>query len=97
MILALLISMPVIGQPGRTPRIKPAKWVMAAGALDRAQWVKALYKIAYPVVHNLAAGTLKKNLPLEQGPELYKTFRDKQDGCIKVVLKPGMTADQSQA
>jgi threonine dehydrogenase-like Zn-dependent dehydrogenase len=28
--------------------------------------------------------------PLERGPELYKTFRDKQDGCIKVVLKPGM-------
>src|ERR1044072_2296585 len=26
--------------------------------------------------------------PLEQGPELYKTFRAKQDGCIKVVLKP---------
>lgn len=25
---------------------------------------------------------------LEEGPELYKTFRDKQDGCIKVVLKP---------
>ena len=26
--------------------------------------------------------------PLENGPELYKTFRDKEDGCIKVVLKP---------
>src|SRR3954453_7222119 len=26
--------------------------------------------------------------PLEPGPEMYKTFRDKQDGCIKVVLKP---------
>ncbi len=26
--------------------------------------------------------------PLEEGPELYKTFRDKEDGCIKVVLKP---------
>jgi threonine dehydrogenase-like Zn-dependent dehydrogenase len=26
---------------------------------------------------------------LEDGPGLYKTFRDKQDGCIKVVLKPG--------
>jgi threonine dehydrogenase-like Zn-dependent dehydrogenase len=26
--------------------------------------------------------------PLEQGPELYKTFRAKDDGCIKVVLKP---------
>ncbi|MBB3936113.1 zinc-dependent alcohol dehydrogenase [Aureimonas phyllosphaerae] len=25
---------------------------------------------------------------LEEGPELYKTFRDKQDGCVKVVLKP---------
>jgi threonine dehydrogenase-like Zn-dependent dehydrogenase len=25
---------------------------------------------------------------LEQGPEYYKTFRDKHDGCIKVVLKP---------
>src|SRR3954462_11623917 len=25
---------------------------------------------------------------LEQGPELYKTFRAKKDGCIKVVLKP---------
>jgi threonine dehydrogenase-like Zn-dependent dehydrogenase len=27
-------------------------------------------------------------LPLEQGPEAYKTFRDKKDDCIKVVLKP---------
>ena len=26
--------------------------------------------------------------PLERGPEMYKTFRDKEDGCIKVVLKP---------
>ena len=26
---------------------------------------------------------------LEQGPELYKTFRDKKDGCIKVVMRPG--------
>ena len=25
---------------------------------------------------------------LEQGPEMYKTFRDKQDGCVKVILKP---------
>jgi threonine dehydrogenase-like Zn-dependent dehydrogenase len=27
-------------------------------------------------------------LKLEDGPEAYKTFRDKKDGCIKVVLKP---------
>ena len=25
---------------------------------------------------------------LDQGPEMYKTFRDKQDGCVKVMLKP---------
>lgn len=28
---------------------------------------------------------------LDAGPEMYKTFRDKKDGCIKVVLKPGVT------
>jgi len=27
-------------------------------------------------------------VPLADAPEAYKTFRDKQDGCIKVVLKP---------
>jgi threonine dehydrogenase-like Zn-dependent dehydrogenase len=27
-------------------------------------------------------------LPLEEAPAAYKTFRDKKDGCIKVVLKP---------
>ena len=26
---------------------------------------------------------------LKDGPAMYKTFRDKQDGCIKVVLTPG--------
>jgi threonine dehydrogenase-like Zn-dependent dehydrogenase len=26
--------------------------------------------------------------PLDEAPNLYKTFRDKKDGCIKVVLKP---------
>ena len=25
---------------------------------------------------------------LADGPDMYKTFRDKQDGCIKVVMKP---------
>ncbi len=25
---------------------------------------------------------------LEDGPDMYRTFRDKEDGCIKVVLKP---------
>jgi threonine dehydrogenase-like Zn-dependent dehydrogenase len=25
---------------------------------------------------------------LEDGPAMYRTFRDKEDGCVKVVLKP---------
>ena len=28
------------------------------------------------------------SVPLEQGPEMYETFRDKRDGCIKVVMRP---------
>jgi len=27
-------------------------------------------------------------MSLQDGPEMYKTFRDKKDGCVKVVLKP---------
>ena len=28
------------------------------------------------------------NVPLDRGPEMYKVFNDKLDGCVKVVLKP---------
>jgi threonine dehydrogenase-like Zn-dependent dehydrogenase len=31
---------------------------------------------------------LTHTAPLGQGPEMYKIFRAKQDGCIKVILKP---------
>ena len=30
----------------------------------------------------------ERQVSLEQVPEMYKTFRDKEDGCIKVLLKP---------
>ncbi|MCC7400431.1 MAG: DUF2264 domain-containing protein [Chitinophagaceae bacterium] len=45
--------------------------VITNGAQDREFWVNTLYKISYPVVHNLANETLKKNLPLELGPDYY--------------------------
>jgi len=38
------------------------------GTEDREYWVNTLYKIVYPVVHNLAEGTLKKNMPVEKAP-----------------------------
>jgi len=28
------------------------------------------------------------NCDLDDGPAMYKKFRDKEDGCIKVVLRP---------
>ena len=30
-------------------------------------------------------------LPLEEAPAAFRMFRDKQDECIKVILKPGTT------
>ncbi|MGH6648233.1 zinc-dependent alcohol dehydrogenase [Aquabacterium sp.] len=34
---------------------------------------------------------------LEEGPGMYKTFRDKHEGCIKVVIKPGLSASVGSA
>lgn len=33
---------------------------------------------------------------LDEGPELYRKFRDKEDGCIKVVMKPNGHNGQAQ-
>ncbi|HEX8431882.1 MAG TPA: zinc-dependent alcohol dehydrogenase [Longimicrobium sp.] len=47
-----------------------------------------------PLLAKIEAGEIDPSfvithrLPLEDAPEAYKTFRDKKDGCIKVVLKP---------
>lgn len=48
----------------------------------------------YHLVEKIERGEFDPSLvktyrpPLENGPDLYKTFRDRKDGCIKVVLKP---------
>ncbi len=31
---------------------------------------------------------LTHTAPLGRAPDMYKTFRDKKDGCVKVLLKP---------
>jgi len=41
------------------------------GAADRRYWTQLLYKISYPVIHNLANSTLKKNMPVELAPDYY--------------------------
>lgn len=71
----LALNIPaVVAQKNR--KTAPAKPMLAAGLQDRAFWVKTLYKIAYPVVHNLAQGTLKKNMPLEQGANYNLSVKD---------------------
>jgi len=42
--------------------------IIVTGAQDREYWCNLLYKMTSPVIENLAAGTLKKNMPLEQAP-----------------------------
>jgi threonine dehydrogenase-like Zn-dependent dehydrogenase len=34
-------------------------------------------------------------LPLEQAPHAYEIFQKKQDGAVKVILKPGLAASAS--
>ena len=47
-----------------------------------------------PLLKKIEAGEIDPSFvithqrPLADAPEMYKTFRDKKDGCIKVVLKP---------
>ncbi|WPU95544.1 DUF2264 domain-containing protein [Mucilaginibacter sabulilitoris] len=52
----------LLAQTNNTDIFKP---VNPTGLMDRQYLVKLLYKIAYPVIHNLANSTLKKNMPLE--------------------------------
>jgi hypothetical protein len=40
----------------------------AAAESDRAYWVSVMRRLAEPVLSNLAAGTLKAKMPVEQAP-----------------------------
>lgn len=37
----------------------------------------------------VADDIITHTLPLEKGPDAYRMFNDKEDNCVKVVLKPG--------
>ena len=48
-----------------------------------------------PLLEKIEAGLIDPSFvvthpaSLEDAPEMYKKFRDKQDGVIKVMLRPG--------
>ena len=50
--------------------------VQSTGAQDRAVWVQLLWKISYPVIHNLAEGTLHQNMPVETASGETAGFKD---------------------
>lgn len=73
-LLALLVIAVISTQKVTAQKAKKKEQTQTAivtGQQDRLFWANTLYKIAYPVVHNLAEGTLKQNLPLELGPQYY--------------------------
>ncbi len=51
-------------------------------------------KYLKPLLDMIEAGKIDPSqvithrVPIDKAPEMYRTFRDKKDGCIKVVLKP---------
>ncbi|MFD4422344.1 alcohol dehydrogenase catalytic domain-containing protein [Agromyces sp. NPDC058484] len=62
---------------------------MRLGQCNVHQWLPELLPLAESPGDPLGLEDLATHrVPLDQAPEMYEKFRDKQDGCIKVVLKP---------
>lgn len=60
LLLVVLMAMPVSSLQAKNKKDKTAKeQQMTTGAQDRAVWVELMWKIAYPVIHNLAENTLQ--------------------------------------
>ncbi|RYD83986.1 MAG: hypothetical protein EOP84_06730, partial [Verrucomicrobiaceae bacterium] len=57
-------------------------------------------KYLAPLLEKVEAGEIDPSfvvthrIPLGGAPEAYEKFRKKEDGCIKVVIKPGMVPDR---
>ncbi len=55
------------------------------------------HRYMQPLLDRIEAGEIDPSfvithrLPLDQAADAYKMFRDEEDCCIKVVLKPGET------
>jgi len=62
---------------------------MRFGQCNVHQWIPELLPLVEDASDPLGLEDLATHrVPLDQAPEMYEKFRDKQDGCIKVILKP---------
>ncbi|RFA17976.1 alcohol dehydrogenase catalytic domain-containing protein [Subtercola boreus] len=59
------------------------------GQCNVQRWVGELLPIVEDPADPLGTEDLTTHaVPLDRAPEMYETFKNKEDGCIKVVLKP---------
>src|SRR5688572_26409350 len=68
LVLSAGIASQMHAQQSQQKQLSSNDQPMNSGQKDRAYWSDLLYKIVSPVVLNLAAGTLKQNMPIEKGP-----------------------------
>ncbi|NUT59316.1 MAG: glutathione-dependent formaldehyde dehydrogenase, partial [Agromyces sp.] len=62
---------------------------MRFGQCNVHHWIPELLPLAEDPADPFGLEDLATHrVPLDQAPEMYEKFRDKADGCIKVVLKP---------
>jgi threonine dehydrogenase-like Zn-dependent dehydrogenase len=53
-----------------------------------------VHKYLPKLLHHIENGDIDPSfvvthrVPIDRAAEMYKTFRDKKDGCVKVVMKP---------
>ncbi|HEX5023620.1 MAG TPA: DUF2264 domain-containing protein [Agriterribacter sp.] len=69
-LITVVLSAPSLAQKNNRKNATEQS-TTSTGSDDRRYWSEILYKIAYPVVHSIGNGTLKKDLPLEKGPNYY--------------------------
>ena len=71
LVLATCLVQQTKAQKKKSKATTTEKQAPASGRQDRAFWSDMLYKMVSPVVFNLAAGTLRQNMPLEKAPGYF--------------------------
>ena len=73
--LVLVFSVGMVSQmhaqQSQPKPLLPDKQSTSPGQKDRAYWSDMLYKMVSPVILNLAAGTLKQNMPMRKSAGLF--------------------------